>query len=82
MPESEQEPTPPAPRINEELAKRVVAEVDLCYTLGIERQSLDVLRKRGLPAVYLNRNNRVYLLDEVINWLSANRGSYYAKDKI
>lgn len=81
MSESKQE-LASAPRINEALSEKVIAEVDLCYTLGIERRALDALRAKGFPAVYLNRNSRVYLLDEVLQWLTANRGARYVKDKV
>jgi len=66
-------------QVNSEVARLLVAEADLCYTLGIERRVLDALRGRGLPAVYLNRNYRVYLISEVVEWLGRNRGERAVK---
>ena len=51
-------------------ADQVISEYDLCVLLGISGQTLDSLRRdKGLPVVYLNKTNRVYLTSAVLDWI-------------
>lgn len=53
-----------------DLANRIISEYDLCLLLGISAATLDDLRRsRKIPYIALNRNNRVYSVPEVLNWL-------------
>ena len=53
-----------------DLQKAVYNEQDLLGLLGIDRKKLDYLRlEKEFPCVYLTRRSRVYLADEVFQWL-------------
>ena len=63
--------------LNRALAEHVVSEADLCWTLGVDRRVIDALRvKRDFPVVHLNRNSRVYLVQEVVDWLKQRAQRY------
>ena len=52
---------------------QVLSEVDLLEWLNIEKIVLDVLRRqKDFPFVKLDKKNRVYFIDDVMNWLKAN----------
>ena len=54
------------------LSDQVISEYDLCIILGISAVTLDNLRRqKDLPYIVLNRNNRVYLVSEVLKWLAS-----------
>lgn len=54
------------------LADQVYTETDMLALLGISRATLDYQRlEKGMPYVKLG-NSRVYLADQVLNWLKAN----------
>jgi len=63
--------------LNEELDVRldalqdvIINEQSLCEILGIEVNTLSMLRRdKEFPCVYLNRKRRVYLADDVLQWL-------------
>ena len=61
--------TPSVP--HESLSSEIISEYDLAVMLGISSQTLgDLRRNKGLPYRVLNRNNRVYLIKEVVGWLN------------
>lgn len=52
------------------LEEAVLSEADLLELLGIDRKTLDDLRRdKSFPAVRLTTKSRVYLADEVLAWL-------------
>ena len=52
----------------------LITEDDLQELLGIGRQALGRLRnEEGLPFLRVNQNNRVYLVDDVMEWLVSRR---------
>ena len=49
----------------------IINEQSLCEILGIEVKALSVLRtEKDFPCVHLNRRRRVYLADDVLEWLT------------
>ena len=68
------------PQINSELARHVCSEADLLATLNLSYDTLGRLRRgKGFPVVYLDLRNRVYLIDEVLEWLKRNRAELEAR---
>lgn len=56
------------------LSEAVISEVDLLELLNIEKPALDGLRReKGFPFIRLNAKTRVYLADEVLEWLKQQR---------
>ncbi len=52
------------------LEQLVYSEVAMLELLGIEKQTLDDLRReKGFPFVRLSARARVYMADEVLGWL-------------
>ena len=52
------------------LEQLVYSEAAILELLGIDKQTLDDLRReKGLPFVRLTARARVYLADEVLAWL-------------
>ena len=52
------------------LRDQVLSEVDLLELLNVEQPLLDTLRReKGLPFIRLSMKHRVYLADEVLDWL-------------
>lgn len=52
------------------LEQLVYSEVAMLELLGIDKQTLDDLRReKGFPFVRLTTRARVYLADEVLEWL-------------
>ena len=59
---------------NSRLSESVVSEIDLLAILNIEQPVLNDLRlEKGFPVVRLNNRNRVYLIEDVRDWLKAHR---------
>jgi predicted DNA-binding transcriptional regulator AlpA len=57
------------------LEQEVYSEAAVLELLGIDRKTLDDLRReRGFPAVRLTARARVYLADEVLGWLKEHAG--------
>ena len=56
------------------LSDQVMSEVSLLELLNVEQPTLDRLRReKGFPFIRLNARCRVYLADEVLEWLKHNR---------
>jgi len=56
------------------LKDQLLSEVDLLELLNVEQQTLDRLRReKGFPYVRLNAKCRVYLGDQVLDWLKQQR---------
>ena len=54
------------------LADSIYSEGTLLELLGIGRKTLDNLRSnKDFPCVYLDRNHRVYITDDVLAWLKS-----------
>jgi len=52
------------------LEQLVYSEAAMLELLGVDKKTLDDLRReRGFPAVRLTARARVYLADEVLDWL-------------
>ena len=52
------------------LEQLVYSEAAMLELLGVDRKTLDDLRReKGFPAVRLTARARVYLADEVLAWL-------------
>ncbi len=52
------------------LSDQVISEVSLLKMLNVEKPTLDGLRlEKGLPFVRLSTKCRVYLANEVLDWL-------------
>ena len=52
----------------------VFSEVELLEKLNIEQPSLDRLRReKGFPYIRLNIKCRVYLMDDVLDWLKQHK---------
>ena len=52
------------------LEQLVYSETVMLELLGIDKQTLDDLRReKGFPFVRLTTRSRVYLADEVLGWL-------------
>lgn len=52
------------------LSEQVISELDLMLTLNISRLTLDRLRlEKGFPVVRLSSTARVYITDDVLDWL-------------
>ena len=52
------------------LGEAVISEVDLLELLNIEKPTLDTLRlRKGLPYIRLTDRARVYLTDDILEWL-------------
>jgi len=52
------------------LEEAVLSEADLLELFGIDKKTLDDLRReKGFPYVRLTTKSRVYLADEVLGWL-------------
>ena len=52
------------------LSEEIINEYDLCLLLGISSNTLGKLRRtRELPYIPLDSRNRIYVIDEVIDWL-------------
>jgi predicted DNA-binding transcriptional regulator AlpA len=52
------------------LEEAVLSEADLLELLGIDKSTLDDLRReKGFPAVRLTARTRVYLAKDVLGWL-------------
>jgi len=61
--------------VNSELSKHVISEYDLLRILNMEQGALSRLRHQGdFPVVCLNRNNRVYLIKDVLAWMDSHKG--------
>lgn len=55
---------------NQKLKDLVLSEVDLLELLNIEKRTLDTLRlEKGLPFIRLSSKCRVYLAEQVLDWL-------------
>ena len=53
---------------------QIINEVELLEMLNINKATLDDLRENAnFPSVRLNRNNRVYLLNDVMDWCKSHR---------
>ena len=60
--------------LNKKGLQDLITEDDLQELLGISRQALGRLRnEEGLPFLRVNQNNRVYLVDDVMEWLVSRR---------
>ena len=58
------------------LEQKAWSEQALCELLGIEKRTLDKLRNEdSFPFVRLTAKARVYLSDDVLNWLQEHRRS-------
>jgi len=52
------------------LGDQVLSEVSLLELLNVEQLALDSLRReKGFPFIRLNSKCRVYLADDVLDWL-------------
>ena len=52
------------------LEEAVLSEADLLELLGIDKGTLDDLRReKGFPAVRLTTRTRVYLAKDILGWL-------------
>ena len=51
--------------------QEIIHEQDLTQLLGLKKGALYRLRKQGLPCVPLTRNNRVYLVNDVLEWMES-----------
>lgn len=52
----------------------VISEPRLCEILGIDKKTLDALRRdRSFPTVRLTSRARVYLCRDVLEWLEKSR---------
>jgi hypothetical protein len=52
------------------LEEAVLSEADLLELFGIDKKTLDDLRReKGFPYVRLTARSRVYLADEALGWL-------------
>ena len=57
------------------LEQVVYSEPAILELLGIDKETLDDLRReKGLPFVRLTTRARVYLADEVLDWLKKHTG--------
>ena len=57
------------------LEQLVYSDEDLCRVLGIDKGTLDDLRReKDFPFVRLTTRARVYLADEVLAWLKKRAG--------
>ena len=58
----------------ETLEQKVWSEQNLLELLGIERRTLDNLRNaKGFPFIRLTNKSRVYLANDVLDWLESRR---------
>ena len=58
------------------LKSQVLSEVDLLELLNVEQPTLDTLRReKGLPFIRLTTKSRVYLANDVLDWLKRYRRS-------
>lgn len=56
--------------------KNVITEETLCQLLGLKKDQLDRLRHyEGLPFVRINHTKRVFLEQDVMEWLMTRRAS-------
>jgi len=56
------------------LGDQVLSEVSLLELLNVEQPALDSLRReKEFPFIRLNSKRRVYLTDDVIDWLKQQR---------
>ena len=56
--------------------KNVITEETLCQLLGLKKDQLDRLRQyEGLPFVRINHTKRVFLEQDVMEWLMTRRAS-------
>lgn len=56
------------------LADQVYDEDAICALLHVNREQLAELRsKKSLPTIYLNTRKRVYLAEDILNWLQSLR---------
>jgi len=59
---------------NQNYKNQVLSEVELLEWLNVEQPTLDRLRlQKGFPVIRLNAKCRVYLVDEVFDWLKNHR---------
>lgn len=72
--------TSPYLLVNSEISKHVISEIDLLKVLNIEQSTLNALRYSGdFPVIYLNQRNRVYLVEDVLDWLKSHGGAIRRK---
>ena len=58
------------------LEQLVYSEAAMLELLGVDRETLDDLRReKNFPFVRLTTRSRVYLADEVLGWLKQRSGS-------
>ena len=63
-----------SPFVHPGLASDVISEIDLLKVLNIELATLSELRlEKNFPTIRLNRNNRAYLVSDVVTWLKEHR---------
>jgi hypothetical protein len=56
--------------------KNVITEETLCQLLGLKKDQLNRLRQyEGLPFIRINQNKRVYLEQDIMEWLMGRRAS-------
>lgn len=56
--------------IHPELSKNVISEADLALLLNVTPEVIGELRRNeGLPVVFLNKRNRIYLVPDILQWL-------------
>lgn len=56
------------------LEQLVYSEGALCELLGIDKKTLDTLRRdRGFPAIRLTSRHRCYLTGDILEWLEKHR---------
>jgi len=56
------------------LRKHVLSEVEVLEALNVEIGTLNNLRlERGLPFIRLNKWNRVYLAEDILEWAKQHR---------
>ena len=48
--------------------QEVANENEMLQILGIKKETLRRLRKKGLPCVELTKTDRVYIATDVLNW--------------
>ena len=55
----------------------ILLEKELCELLGLKKETLDGLRsKHGLPFCRVTHTQRVYFVDDVLDWLRTRKGQY------
>ena len=48
--------------------QEIANENEMLQILGIKKETLRRLRKKGLPCVELTKTDRVYIATDVLNW--------------